>query len=230
MRDDWGRGLARMSDLMYQHDGCLGGAIWAGIDDVFCLPNGKFVGYGMWGSICDGWRREKPEFWHVKKTYSPVRVTAESLPLPAEGEAIRVPVENRYNFADLSEVGIAWTAGGIKGKARAEIPSRHSGEIIIPLSAALKNGDVLHLIFTDPRGFVCDEDDIVLGNVPEPEATREKSTGRLFCTETDEQIRVAGGKVEYVIDRKTGQFISGKLEWRNHSHRRAGIDDSATAN
>ena len=50
VRDDWGRGFARMSDLMYQHDGCLGGAIWAGIDEVFCLPNGKFIGYGMWGS------------------------------------------------------------------------------------------------------------------------------------------------------------------------------------
>ena len=61
VRDEWGRGFARMSDLIYQHEGCLGGAIWAGIDDVFCLPNGKFVGYGMWGAICDGWRRTKPE-------------------------------------------------------------------------------------------------------------------------------------------------------------------------
>jgi hypothetical protein len=210
VRDDWGRGLARMSDLMYQHAGCLGGAIWAGIDDVFCLPNGKFVGYGMWGSIGDGWRREKPEFWHVKKTYSPVRVTADRLPLPAAGESIRVPVENRYNFADLSEAGIAWKVGRAKGKARGEIQARHNGEIIIPPSPALQNGDVLHLVFTDPRGFVCDEDDIVLGKPSEPVAAHEESAGELFCTQTDEKIHVRGGKVEYVIDRKTGQFVSGK--------------------
>jgi hypothetical protein len=211
VRDDWGRGFARMSDLMYQHDGCLGGAIWAGIDDVFCLPNGKFVGYGMWGSLCDGWRREKPEFWHVKKTYSPVRVNVKELPLPASGEAIHVPVENRYNFANLSEVGVAWDIGGVKGKARAEILARHNGEIIIPPPKALKNGDGLHLVFTDPRGFVCEEENLVLGKSAEPVTFAEKIAGKLSITQTDGQIQITGGKVEYVIDRKTGQFVSGKL-------------------
>ena len=211
VRDDWGRGFARMSDLMYQHDGCLGGAIWAGIDDVFCLPSGKFVGYGMWGSICDGWRREKPEFWHVKKSYSPVRVMADTLPLPRAGESIHVPIENRYNFANLSEVGIAWSIAGVKGKAQADILARHGGEIIIPPPAKLKNGDVLHLTFTDPRGFVCDEDDIVIGKTAADVAAVEKNAGQLVITHLADLIQIKGSKVEYVIDRKTGQFISGKL-------------------
>ena len=212
VRDDWGRGFARMCDLMYQHDGCLGGAIWAAIDDVFCLPDGKFVGYGMWGSICDGWRRDKPETWHVKKAYSPVRVTARQLPLPAPGESIRIPIENRYNFANLSEVGIAWKAGGAKGKSRADIPARHSGEIILPPPAGLQNGDVLHLIFTDPRGFVCDEDDILLGIPPANDSPVPATTGdHLAISQTGDRIRIFGGKVAYVIDRNTGQFISGKL-------------------
>jgi len=215
VRDDWGRGFMRMSDLMYHHDGCLGGAIWAGIDDVFCLPDGRFVGYGMWGCISDGWRREKPEFWHVKKTYSPVRVTVPTLPLPAGDEAIHVPVENRYNFANLSEAGIAWNLGGGKGTARVEIPARHNGEIVIPPRAALKNGAVLHLVFTDPRGFVCDEDDVTLGTPAEnPVAVAGKTTGQLSLAQTDDKIQIKGGKMEYVIDRKTGQFISGRLNGR----------------
>ena len=215
VRDDWGRGFARMSDLMYQHDGCLGGAIWAAIDDVFCLPNGQFVGYGMWGSICDGWRRDKPETWHVKKTYSPVRVSTSNLPLPAAGESIRIPVENRFNFADLSEVGIEWNIRANNGKARAGIPARHSGEIAIPSPVGLKNGDVLHLAFTDPRGFVCDEENIVLGKSAKVAAVAEKSTGKLIVIPTEDQIQIKGTKLEYVIDRKTGQFVSGRLNGKS---------------
>jgi beta-galactosidase len=211
VRDDWGRGFARMSDLMHLHDGCLGGAIWAGIDDVFCLPNGKFVGYGMWGSLCDGWRREKPEFWHVKKTYSPVRVTVRELPLPAPGESIRVPVENRYNFANLNEAGIAWDIAGAKGKLQADIPSRHSGELVIQPRVSLKSGDVLHLVFTDPRGFVCDEEKIVIGRAAETIAAVKKNAGKLVIMEDAKRIQISGSDANYVIDRKTGQFISGTV-------------------
>ncbi len=213
VRDDWGRGFARMSDLMYQHDGCLGGAIWAGIDEVFCLPNGKYVGYGMWGSICDGWRRDKPETWHVKKTYSPVRVTVPALPLPLAGESIHVPVENRYNYADLGEVGIAWRLADAKGKAQAVLPARHTGEIIIPPPAGLKNGDVLHLVFTDPRGFICDEEELTLGKSPaEMAAAVGKGRAALAITQAEKQIRIKGGRVEYIIDSRTGQFITGKAD------------------
>ncbi len=212
VRDDWGRGFARMSDLMYEHDGCLGGAIWAAIDDVFCLPNGKFVGYGMWGSICDGWRRAKPETWHVQKTYSPVRVTTNTLPLPAAGKPLHVPVENRYNFADLSEVGIAWNVGSERGKLKASLPARSCGELVVTPRSKLKVGDVLHLVFTDPRGFVCDEENISLGKIAEVVAVSGKTgNGKLVVSQTTNQIQIKGGAVEYVIDRQTGQFVSGKL-------------------
>ena len=212
IRDDWGRSFARMSDLMYPRDGCLGGAIWAGIDDVFRLPGGKFAGYGMWGAICDGWRRDKPEAWHVKKAYSPVRVTARKLPLPAPGRPIRVPVENRYNFANMSEVGIAWNIARCKGTSRVDIPARRSGEILIPPPAALRDGVVLRLVFTDPRGFVCDEEEIILGTSAENAvAAAAKSNGKLAFTQTADRIQIQGGDVEYVLDRKTGQFIRGRL-------------------
>ncbi len=215
VRDDWGRGFARMNELMYAHEGCLGGAIWAGIDDVFCLPNGKFVGYGMWGSICDGWRRDKPETWHVKKTYAPVRVTADQLPLPAAGMVVRVPVENRYNFADLSEVGISWSLGRFHGTALAAVPARQRGEVVIPPPATVRAGDRLHLVFTDPRGFVCNEEEVVLGPtnaVPEEWAVTGTTADGLAVTSTDRQITIRGGEVAYVIDRQTGQFVSGQLD------------------
>lgn len=99
IRADWGRPLARMVDLMWAQPGCLGGAIWSGIDDVFCLPNGRRVGYGHWGCLFDGWRRAKPESDGVRAAYAPVRVWR-------EGRTLRV--QNRHNFLALPS--LRWEA------------------------------------------------------------------------------------------------------------------------
>jgi len=110
VRDAWGRGLAAMWDAMRSSPGVLGGAIWSGIDDSFYLPaRDAWVGYGAWGPI-DGWRRPKPEYWHVKKAYSPVRVHERRLVRPTQGKVLRLTVENRYVFTDLAEVRTEWAA------------------------------------------------------------------------------------------------------------------------
>ncbi len=117
IRADWGRPLGRMVDLMWEQPGCLGGAVWAGIDDVFCLPDGRRVGYGHWGSVCDGWRRAKPESDGVRKAYAPVRVWR-------EGRTLRV--QNRHNFTPLDV--LRWEAldpaTGRPTGAKGEIPLR----------------------------------------------------------------------------------------------------------
>ena len=74
VRNFWGESIQRFGDKFLAAEGCLGGSIWAGIDEVFLMPEGP-AGYGPWG-IIDGWRREKPEYWLTRKAYSPIRVEA----------------------------------------------------------------------------------------------------------------------------------------------------------
>lgn len=98
IREDWGRPLARMVDLMWTQPGCLGGAIWSGIDDVFHLPDGSIKGYGHWG-IIDAWRRKKPEYIGVQHAYAPIRITR----LPSTDEKmVHFAIENRHNFTALT--------------------------------------------------------------------------------------------------------------------------------
>ena len=53
VRNFWGESIKRFGEKFLADDGCLGGSIWAGIDDVFLLPGGP-TGYGEWGIIRTG--------------------------------------------------------------------------------------------------------------------------------------------------------------------------------
>ena len=195
VRDDWGRGFARMYGLMYRHQGCLGGAIWAGIDEVFCLPTGKHVGYGMWGCVCDGWRRDKPETWHVKKTYAPVRVLALDIRAAVDG-SLHIPVENRFNFTDLREVPITWHCGAQQGRTSLSLPPRSRGELVIQPPQPLTGP--LQLSFADPRGFVCNEEEIAI----HPSPIRPAAQPVNACD------------VVWDIDSTTGQLKTGSIKGR----------------
>ena len=94
--------------------------IWAWSDDMFLVPgrgseygrgydeghgvdritdqDGKgLVGDAPWG-VVDGWRR-KPEFWHIRNLYTPIKVGVRELPIPASG-ALQIPVQNLYFFTE----------------------------------------------------------------------------------------------------------------------------------
>lgn len=132
VRDFWGDILLKMWDNMYYSKGVLGGALWAGIDDSFFLPNGPVVGYGTWGPI-DGWRRPKPEYWHMKKVFTPVKVKL------AEGQprdSVTLEMENRYFFSNLNECKIVWKNGNQTGEVHPNIIPGKSGSVKLPLSYA----------------------------------------------------------------------------------------------
>ncbi len=166
IRDLWGEGHHRMWEKILVHPACLGGAIWAGIDDIFLLPSGEAEGYGPWG-LLDAWRRPKPEYWNAKKTYSPVKVLTRSVQ-PGR-RPIRLALRNRHLFTNLSETTILWSLDGRKGRAEAALPPGAEGNLLIDPGVPPREGRVLEVRFVSPQGFLEDAYRIPVGKVrPKP--------------------------------------------------------------
>ena len=150
VREEWGRCLAQAWEDLYHAKHVVGLAIWSGIDDVFVMPDGRGVGYGPWG-IIDGWRREKPEYWHVKKIYAPVRISYL--------DADRFRVVNRLDFTDVSELTFRWRVGEARvsfpGPA---IPPRSEGVLSVPALRAFQQNLEVLLHVQDARGVILAEE------------------------------------------------------------------------
>ncbi|BBE16084.1 beta-galactosidase [Aquipluma nitroreducens] len=191
VRDAWGIGLEPMWNNMYYSRGCLGGAIWSGIDDVFYLPEGKAVGYGEWGPI-DGWRREKPEYYHIKKSYSPVKVYTSEIKFPISGNEIQIQAENRFDFSNFKELKIEWTLGNESGKLTADILPRTYGVIRISPGHQIIDGESLALKFTSPLGFVIDEYRIPVGHHEHETISLVQEDEPLMITKTKDEVVIKG--------------------------------------
>jgi len=212
VRDEYGRGFQRMWELINGSPVILGGAIWAGINDIFFLPQGKAVGYGDWGLI-DGWRREKPEYWHVKKSYSPIRVRPDALPAPAAGQPLRLQIENRHDFTNLNEVRINWRIGEESGTAACELAPRSSGILTIRPAAADLAGKTLHLEFGSPRGFLIDAYDVALGaRTPDAPPFHGLEAGGLSSSDDGSRIAIEGGRFRWVLDKAAGTIVRAELD------------------
>ena len=206
VRDEYGRGFARMWEKVFGSAEVIGGAVWSGIDDVFLLPSGRATGYGEWGPI-DGWRREKPEYWHIKKSYSPVRIGPARVGAPKPGEPIVLAVENRHDFTDLGECRIDWRIGEETGRAAIELPPRRTAILRIRPSSARVAGKVLRIDVTSPRGFLIDSENVAVGEVqptPPPFRTLASQDGGLELREDAATITVTGKEFSWTFDRTTG--------------------------
>lgn len=212
VRSDWALALAPTWENMYKTKGVLGGSIWSGIDDIFQLPDGNAVGYGPWGPI-DGWRRPKPEYWDMKKIYSPIRVLTTQLTPSAE---LTIELENRYTYLAMSELKIAYRYGNEEGIVFSSLAAGKQGALRISI-AQPGAANELYLSFTDPRGFVADEYMIPVGTqvqnelLPwEPMATKLKTDPTRFL--------ITGVGFVCEVSRATGQILSlrkGKKEILN---------------
>jgi hypothetical protein len=196
IRDAWGLGFERMWNNMYYAKGVLGGSLWAAIDDSFFLPDGRAVGYGTWGPI-DGWRRPKPEYWHVKKVYNPIKIKQAGNRDPLSG-TIKLEIENRMHFTDLSECRFSWKAGKQSGSFKA---SGKPGATII-VTPAIPPTEIIMVEVTDPRGVVIDQSEFTA--IAALVKSDEMKNEILTKTEDDLKIKISSGTVSMVIDQPNG--------------------------
>jgi hypothetical protein len=206
VRDAWGRGFKKMWEGMYKSRGCLGGAIWSGIDDVFYLPDGRTVGYGEWGPI-DGWRREKPEYYHMKKSYSPVKVHNRQIPVPNKGQGIQLQVENRFDFTNLNECIINWILEDEKGTVRMSLDPHQSGILTIHPASTTLAGKILNITFTSPQGVEVEACAIEIGNVKRDNFPFVKvSSASLNTKKQDQLLSIIGDGFNWSFDLSSGKI------------------------
>ena len=110
VRTFWGEGIRIFWDNIWNTEGALGGAIWAGIDETDIYDGGNTQ--LEWG-IIDVWRRTKPEFYMVRKGYSPIKILHSEL--KAEEKKVILVLENRFCHTDLSQVEMRWKYGERSG-------------------------------------------------------------------------------------------------------------------
>lgn len=206
IRAAFGRPLVELYDTIYRHPGCLGGALWSGIDDTFHLPDGRIVGYGPWGPI-DGWRRPKPEYTAMKRAYTPFRIVEQR----RTAEGIELTVENRYDFIGFDRVRIeARPAGGTLRPVVSRIPARGRGRILIPAQA----DEEVYLRVTGPQGYVCAEelfpapcDLLVFNDLSIPWTAEETSDGLTIAGRSND-----GHRYTLVFSKTTGLMTRAAID------------------
>jgi len=204
VRSDWALALSPTWDNMYKTKGVLGGSIWSGIDDIFQLPNGNAVGYGAWGPI-DGWRRPKPEYWDMKKIYSPIRVHTSSL---SPSNELVLEVENRYTFTNFNELQICWRYGKEQGISFVNMEAGDSGKIQIKI-ANPQDANELYISFNDSRGFIADEYVIPVGKQSQNELPALEPIATKLKSDKD-KYTITGKNFTCSISRVSGQILSMK--------------------
>jgi hypothetical protein len=199
--DVWANTLKQMVDSAYKYPACLGGAIWSGIDDIFHIDEDRICGYGPWGPI-DGWRREKPEYIGMKRSYSPVIITNLNNIKSLSGEIV-LNIENRYNFTNLNELKIIAKTGSYTFPLHVDVDPMRKGTMTIELPVNFQ-ADKLYISFTDPRGFICHEEVIEPGKTQFSGRSQVKPD--LVLKEEINAFIIRSGKNSFTVDRGTGKI------------------------
>jgi beta-galactosidase len=163
--DLWAEVMRREWDVIWKYDGISGSFLWEWqdravadkcpvklqtYDPVTGLQHARLKG------IVDAYRHPRPEYYHVKMVYSPVKVSSE---ITRGTHSVGLRIENHYTFTDLSGLRTDWqlTKEGKtleRGTAKLRLAPRTNGTVTLALPAgALRNADALRVDFNHPGGW-----------------------------------------------------------------------------
>lgn len=201
MRNFWGESIKVFWERMFTTDGCLGGAMWAIVDE------NAFGSWAFeWGAI-DLWRRTRPEYWHMKKAYSPIRITEKVFENPGARNSLIIPIKNWYDHTNLSELEIEWKVDDASGMLKGPDIQPHSeGSLEIPYKNWREN-DQLELKFTDQYNQLIDH--FLLRIAPNKISFQDPVGPAPKIKESKVDITISGKDFEIVFDKKNGLIKSG---------------------
>jgi hypothetical protein len=184
---------------------------WWGLTDPHVIPaeySGHTVGYGEWG-ILDTWRRKKPEFWNTKKAYSPFKVLQTTFDPQASETILSVPVYNRFNHTNFSELKIKYRHNGRNHLAKqVNLEPRQKGFLQLPLKE-WDPGEPVYLEVRDDRGMLIDQYTLSLSQ-GEEKPVKKVSHGNLKCSDEEEGklVVVCAENIHLRFDLSTGLIES----------------------
>ena len=229
IREFWGKSLDMMWSGLFDVSGGLGGAIWGYIDETFALPKpkvglpfwkefartakpyafqGDCVGYGEWG-IVDVWRRQKPEFWSVKKAYSPIRLLADDNIIFTTGQKLTMTVYNRFDHTNLDEIRAIYMYKGVKKILELSPVAPHQKGILTIPPEQWEEGETILIEFFTAGGALIDAYQYTLGKeiIDYPNTY----SGETLSVEDDNKIvTIKGEGFEVPFDKMTGLIVNAK--------------------
>ncbi len=212
LRDQWASGQDGPDGLWSQiraSSKMIGGAIWAGIDDIFQMPDGTITGYGEWG-IIDSLRRKKPEYWGLQRVYSPVVFPVKQVEFTEGLQSLQIPVENHYSFTDLSELRFAVLCGSWRKGFTVSMAPGGKGTISLPMPESYKDGDLLTVRVSTADGRLVTHHGIRIGTVPLPRLLAPSSGAPEWKLEAHDAL-IEGDGWQFRLNTQTGAFSGAGL-------------------
>jgi len=190
VRNFWGESIWRFWEKMFPAEGCLGG-------DLF-------------GLRADNIKEHLPEYWLIKKAYSPVRLPDVPVSNPGRGNPLIIPVKNWYDHTNLKEIKMELKVGTeIFSMSGPDIVPHSEGHINFP-SRDWRDGEELNIRFITASGQLIDEYSIVIGqvnrNLPVPQDLAPE------VIENEKELVVKGDDFSIVFDKNTGQITNGSYK------------------
>lgn len=201
LRDLWGDYLRYFVENMEEAPAVSGMGIWSAIDEMYYPVNNLPVGYGPWG-IVDGFRRQKPEYWHTKMSFSPIQVRSKTF--HSLGEKTCVWVRNRFKCTDLNEIQIQWEDGQYFGSCVADCAPDSEGTLLIPHQMV---GDILKLKFIDKRGNLLSSWKVPRNQLDYRMPTFT-TTQKPFFSEKEDILEVRCDSIVFRFDCRNGCLLS----------------------
>jgi hypothetical protein len=206
IRNFWGESIKRAWENNFDSEFSIGGAIWGMVDEVFLLPDSA-DGYGQWG-ILDVWRRKKPEFWHTRKAYSPVRLLKTTLEGEPAARILSLPLHNRFDHTNMRELRILCSSGSNSETIPAPDITPHSRGFL-QLPGKFDRGLPIQVRFSDASGRVVDEELLTYASKG---VSRNSVPELLQIATTADSIVAGNARFSVTFDGKSGLIRSGTYE------------------